>query len=79
MPAQVRMVALSRICHGATLALAMAQLHSNLDLCLLEPSFPVGADEEKTKELTGNFTTMAEAIMVATHVGDVVLAAFFEP
>ena len=31
------------------------------------------------EELTGDFTAAAEAIMVATHVGDVVLAAFFEP
>ena len=46
MPARVRMVALHWVHHGATLALAMAQLCSCHDLCLLEPSFPVGTDEE---------------------------------
>ena len=63
--------------HGAALALAAAQLHSGHDLCLLEPGFPVGADQEE--ELTGDFTATMEAIMAATHVGDVILAAFFEP
>ena len=39
MLARVRMVALSRRCHGAALALAMAQVRFGHDLCLLEPSF----------------------------------------
>jgi hypothetical protein len=73
------MAALSGVRHGAALALATAQLHSSHDLRLLEPSFPVGADEEEMEELTGDFIATAEAIMAATHVGDVVLAAFFEP
>ena len=38
----------------------------------------VGVDEEK-EELTSDFTAAIEAIVVATHVGDIVLAAFFEP
>jgi len=46
---------------------------------LLEPGFPVGTDEEEKEELTGDFITVAEAIVVAMHAGDVVLAAFFEP
>jgi hypothetical protein len=54
------------------------QLRSSHDLCLLEPGFPAGADEEM-EEPTGDFTATAEAIMAAMHVGDVVLAAFFEP
>ena len=45
-PTRVRMVALCGVCHGATLALSMVQLHSGHDLRLLEPGFPVGADEE---------------------------------
>jgi len=72
-------VALSGVRHGATLALAAAQLCSGHNLCLLEPGFPVGADEEEKEELTGDFTTAAEAIVAATHAGDVILAAFFEP
>ena len=56
--------------------MAMVQLRSGHDLRLLEPAFPVGADEE---ELTSDFTTTTESIMVATHAGDVILAAFFEP
>ena len=56
----------------------MAQLHSTHDLYLLDPGFPVGADEDE-EELTGDFTAAAEAIVVATHAGDVILAAFFEP
>ena len=79
MLARVRTVALSGVHHGATLALAMAQLRSSHDLHLLEPGFLVGIDEEETKELTGDFTATAEAIVVASHAGDVVLAAFFEP
>jgi len=58
--------------------MATAQLHSGHDLRLLEPSFPVGTNEEKDN-LIGDFTIAAEAIVVATHVGDVVLIAFFEP
>ena len=64
--------------HGAALALAIAQLCFSHDLCLLEPSFPVGANEEK-EELTGDFTATAEAIVASTHVGDVILIGFFEP
>ena len=64
-PARVRTVALSGVRHGAALALATAQL-------------PVGADEEE-EELTADFTAATEAIMAATHAGDIVLAAFFEP
>ena len=79
MPAQVRMVALCGVHHGAALALATAQLQASHDLCLLESGFPVGADEEDKEELTGDFTATTEAIMVATHVGDVILATFFEP
>ena len=71
-------MALSGVRHGATLALAAAQLCSGHNLCLLEPGFPVGADEDE-EELTGDFTAAAEAIVVATHAGDVILAAFFEP
>ena len=79
MPTQIRMVALRGVRHGATLALAMMQLRFGHDLRLLEPSFLVGADEEEKEELTGDFITVAEAIVVAMHAGDVVLAAFFEP
>ena len=78
MLAQVRMVALSGVRHGATLALATVQLHSGHDLRLLEPGFLVGTDEEE-EELTGDFTAATEAIVAATHAGDIVLAAFFEP
>ena len=78
MPTRIRTVALHGVRHGATLALATAQLHSSHDLRLLEPGFPVGANEEKV-ELTDNFTTTVEAIVVATHAGDAILAAFFEP
>ena len=58
MPARVRTVAHSGVCYGAGLALAMAQLCSGHDLCLLEPSFPVGADEKEKEELTGDFTPL---------------------
>ena len=47
MLAWVRMVALSGVRHGVALALAMPQLHSGHDLCLLELGFLVGVDEEK--------------------------------
>ena len=47
MLARVRTVALSGVRHGSALALAMVQLHSDHDLRLLEPSFPVGANEEE--------------------------------
>ena len=79
MLACVRTVSLCGVHHGAAFALAMAQLHFGHDLRLLEPSFPVGADEEVKEELTSDFTATAEAIMVATHAGDIILAAFFEP
>ena len=46
-------MALSGVHHGATLALAVVQLHSDHDLRLLEPGFPVGADEEENEELIG--------------------------
>ena len=78
MLARVRMVPLRGVHHGATLALAMAQLCSCHDLCLLEPSFPVGVDKEEQEELTGDFIATEEAIVVATHAGDVVLTSFFE-
>ena len=78
MPAWVRTVALSGVRHGAALAMITSQLRSGHDLRLLEPSFLVGADEE-TEELTGDFTSTTEAIVVAMHAGDVTLTAFFEP
>ena len=78
MLARIRMVALSGVHHGAVLALAMAQLRFGHDLHLLEPSFPIGTNKEEKEELTGDFTAAAEAIVAATHTGDVVLAAFFE-
>ena len=78
-PARVRMVAIRRVRHGVALALATTQLHSSHDLCLLEPGFPAGADEEEQEELTGDFTAAAEAIMAAMHAGDIIFAAFFEP
>ena len=79
MLAQVRTVALSGVHHGAALTLATTLLCFGHDLRLLQPGFPIGADEEEKEELTGDFTTAVEAIVVATHVGDVVLADFFEP
>ena len=79
MQARVRTVALSGVRHGVALALAMAQLCFGHDIRLLEPGFLVGTDEEEKEELTGDFTATAEAIMVATHAGDIILAAFFEP
>jgi hypothetical protein len=71
------MVAHCRVRHGA--ALAAAQLRFGHDLLLLEPGLPVGADEEEQEEPIGNFTIAIEAIMEATHVGDIILAVFFEP
>ena len=79
MLAQVRVVALSGVCHGAALALAVVKLRSGHDLCPLEPGFPVGANEEEKEELTSNFTAVAEAIVAATHAGGVVLTVIFEP
>ena len=70
MPARVRMLALSEVCHEAALALAMISACLNLAF--------VGVDEEK-EELTSDFTAAMEAIVVATHVGDIILTAFFEP
>ena len=79
MPAWVRMVALSRVHHGAALALAAEQLRSNHDPCLLEPGFLVGTNEEENEELTGDFTTTMQTIVAAMHAGDIILATFFEP
>jgi hypothetical protein len=81
MPARVRMVALRRVRHGIALALAMVQLCSGHDLCLLESSFLVGIDKEEQEELTGDLPPprTTEAIVVATYAGDVILAGFFEP
>ena len=79
MLARVSTVALSRVRHGAALALVAAQLHFGHDLHLLEPGFLGGANEEEMEELTGDFTATMEAIMAATHAGEIVLAAFFEP
>ena len=47
MLAQVRTVALHGVRHGAALAMITSQLRSGHDLRLLEPSFPVGANEEE--------------------------------
>ena len=68
---------LSGVRHGASLALTVVQLRFGHDLFLLEPSFLVGTDEEE-EELTGDFTAATEAIVAAMHVGDIILAAFFE-
>ena len=63
MPTRIRMVALHGVHHGATLALAVAQLCFSHDLRLLKPGFLVSANEE---ELIGDFTATVEAIMVVT-------------
>jgi hypothetical protein len=41
-PVHVRDVALHDVCHGAAVALAIAQVRSGLDLRSVEPSFPEG-------------------------------------
>ena len=38
----------------------------------------IGTNKEEKEELTSDFTTAAEAIVAATHAGDVIFAAFFE-
>jgi len=76
MPARVRTVALRGVRHGATLALDVAQLCSSHDLRLLEPSFLIGTDEHK--QLISDFTVATNAIMAATHAGNVVLDVFFD-
>ena len=65
--------------HGASAALAVAQLHSGHELRHLEPSFPDTGWLEDQDDLIGDFTNAAEAIAVTIHAQDVVNNVFLGP
>ena len=65
--------------HGASAALAAAQLCLGYELHHLKPSFSNTDRLEDQEDLIGDFTDVAEAITVTIHAQDVVNNIFLGP
>ena len=55
-------MALYGVCHGAAIALAVAQVHSGHDLRPLQPSFPHGEDPNYYQDLVEDFEGAVKAV-----------------
>ena len=61
-PVRTREVALHGVRHGATVALAIAQMRSGHDLHQLQPSYLVGENPDDYQELVEDFEGATEAV-----------------
>ena len=75
-PARVQEIALHGVCHGAAVALTMAQVQTGHDLHTMEVGFLTDDGPEGHKDLIEDFTTAAEAIVDITPAQDVVNKVF---
>ena len=72
LPTQVTAVVTHGVRHGATMALAAAQLRSGLDLNKVEPGFPPKSAWDDIDKIVGEFTKAAEAVVAVVHVADII-------
>ena len=74
-----REVALHDVRHGATVALAIAQVRSGHDLHLLQPGFLDGKDPDIHQELVDDFEGATVAIVHITLAEGIINRIFFGP
>ena len=74
--AYVREIALHGVCHGAAVALTMAQVQTGYELHAMEAGFPSGDSPEEHEDLLEEFVMAAEAIVDITSAQDVVNKVF---
>ena len=69
-------IALHGICHGAAVALTVAQVQTGYELHAMETGFPVGDGPEEHVDLLEEFTIAAEVVVDITSAQDVVNKVF---
>ena len=74
--ARIQEIALHGIHHGASMALAMAQVQTRYELQAMEISFPMGDGPEEHEDLLEEFVMAVEAIVDITSAQDVVNKVF---
>jgi len=75
-PAHVQEIALHGVCHGASVALTVAQVQIGYELHTMETSFPMGDDPEEHEDLMEEFVVAVEAIVDIMSAQDVVNKVF---
>ena len=74
--ARVQEIALHGVYHGASVALATAQVQTGYELHAMEIGFPMGDGPEEHEDLIKKFIVAAEAIVNITSTQDVVNKVF---
>ena len=72
LPTWVGEVVTHGVHHGATTALAVAQLRSGQDLHEVEPGFPPESSWDEIDKLVSDFTDAAEAVIASVDVVDII-------
>jgi hypothetical protein len=78
-PISAREVALHGVCHGATVALAIAQVCSSHDLHLVEPGFPEEENLDDYQDLVDDFKGVDAVVVNITSAEEVVNNVFLGP
>lgn len=71
-PACAREIALHRVCHGAVVALAAAQVQSGHELRTVELGFPMADDLDDHDALIEDFADAAAAVVDITSADSIV-------
>jgi len=71
-PARVQEIALHGVRHGASVALATAQVQTGHELHNMETGFPMGDGPEEHEDLIKEFVVAAKTIVDITSTQDVV-------
>ena len=74
--AHVKEITLHGICHGASVALAVAQVQTGYELHTMETGFLMGDSPKEHEELIKDFVDAAEAIVDITSAQDVINNVF---
>ena len=74
--AHVQEITLHDIHHGASVALATAQVQTGYELHTMETGFPMGDGPEEHEELIKDLVDVAEAIVDITSAQDVINNVF---
>ena len=74
--ARVQEVTLHGVCHGAAVALTVAQVQTGHELHAMETGFPMGDGPEEHEDLLEEFVMAAEAIVDITSTQNVVNKVF---